>query len=88
LYDSGASRHMSPYRYRFLNFVSIQPKHVTAADNGKSSALGRRDMKIATPGKEKVETTILLKDVLYGPTLGGTLVSVSNIAALGHAVLL
>ncbi|KAK0214423.1 hypothetical protein IW262DRAFT_1278795, partial [Armillaria fumosa] len=49
LYDSGASRHMSPYRHRFINFVSINPKDITAADNGKFSALGRGDMRITIP---------------------------------------
>ncbi len=78
---------MSPYRHRFLNFVSIDPKDITAADNGKFSALGQGDMKITIPGKGKVKTTTLLKDVLYAPTLSVTLVSVSKIAASGHAVL-
>jgi hypothetical protein len=32
LYDSGTSRHMSPYRNRFINFVSIVPKAITAAN--------------------------------------------------------
>jgi len=32
LYDSGASRHMSPYRHKFINFVKIQPKIINAAE--------------------------------------------------------
>ncbi|KAF8163591.1 hypothetical protein B0H34DRAFT_695992 [Crassisporium funariophilum] len=32
LYDSGASQHMSGYRHRFINFVDIHPKPITAAN--------------------------------------------------------
>src|ERR1700677_4610421 len=34
LYDSGASRHMSPYKHKFINFIPIQRKVLTAADGG------------------------------------------------------
>ncbi|KAF8183598.1 hypothetical protein K438DRAFT_1839090, partial [Mycena galopus ATCC 62051] len=40
LYDSGASRHMSPHRHRFINFTPITPKSITAADNGTFQATG------------------------------------------------
>ena len=32
LYDSGASRHMSGYRHRFINFQTIETHPITAAD--------------------------------------------------------
>jgi len=32
LYDSGASRHMSGYRHRFINFRTIESHPITAAD--------------------------------------------------------
>ena len=32
LYDSGASRHMSPYQDHFKNYVLIAPKPITATD--------------------------------------------------------
>jgi hypothetical protein len=40
LYDSGASRHMTPHRSQLLNFVRIEPKTITAADQGKFQAVG------------------------------------------------
>ena len=40
LYDSGASHHMSPYQQKFLNFMSIIPKTIMAADNGTFDAIG------------------------------------------------
>jgi hypothetical protein len=83
LYDVGASRHMSPYRYQFLNYVPIMPKSITAADKRYFQAIGKGDMRIRVPnGKET--TWILLKDVLYCPDMGLTLVSVSRAAAAGY----
>jgi len=32
LYDSGATRHMSGFRHRFINFVEIESKPITTAD--------------------------------------------------------
>ncbi|KAJ7263359.1 hypothetical protein C8J57DRAFT_980797, partial [Mycena rebaudengoi] len=49
LYDSGASRHMTPYRHRLFNYSSIPPKSITAADKGKFEAVGKGDMHIYLP---------------------------------------
>ncbi|KAJ7739408.1 hypothetical protein B0H16DRAFT_1324979, partial [Mycena metata] len=49
LYDSGASRHMPPHRHRFINYVPIAPKSITAADNGIFQAIGQGDMHISIP---------------------------------------
>jgi mRNA-degrading endonuclease toxin of MazEF toxin-antitoxin module len=78
LYDSGASRHMSPYRHHFINYTSIAPKSITAADNGSFLAIGQGDMRISIPNGKNT-TTILLKGVLYAPKLGLTLVSISKV---------
>jgi len=40
LYDSGASRHMSPYRGKFIDYIDIEPKTITAADAGTFQAVG------------------------------------------------
>ena len=44
LYDSGASRHMSPYRDHFENYVTITPKSITAADKRHFQAIGKGDL--------------------------------------------
>ncbi|KZP11549.1 hypothetical protein FIBSPDRAFT_661877, partial [Athelia psychrophila] len=49
LFDSGASRHMSPYRGRFENFVSITPKSISAADKRCFQATGKGDLRIKIP---------------------------------------
>jgi transposase InsO family protein len=86
LYDSGASRHMSPYRHRLINFREIVPKTIIAADQGTFNAIGLGDMKIQVPNG-KSTMNILLKDVLYAPRMGLTLVSISKIAASGYSTL-
>ena len=86
LYDSGASRHMTPFRDDIVNFVSIVPKSITAADQRVFPAVGKGDMHIEVPNGEN-QTRILLKDVLYAPSMSLTLVSISRIAAAGYATL-
>jgi hypothetical protein len=49
LYDSGASRHMSPYCNKFHNFVSIKPKTIQAADGQEFEATGLGDIHIKLP---------------------------------------
>ena len=54
LYDSGASRHMSGFCHRFMKFVKIAPKPITAADKRSFSAVGKGDIWVYLPnGKEK-----------------------------------
>jgi hypothetical protein len=86
LYDSGASRHMSPYRHRFENYVSIAPKSITAADKRLFQAIGKGDLRIKIPNG-KTTTSMLLKDVLYSPDLGLTLISISKITDANYATL-
>ena len=69
LYDSGASRHVSPYCNKFLNFVSIKPKTIRAADGQEFEATGLGDMHIELPN-EQSKSRILLKNVLYAPAMG------------------
>jgi hypothetical protein len=82
LYDSGASHHMSPYRNKFLNFVSIKPKTIQAVDGQEFEATGLGDMHIELPNGQS-KSWILLKNVLYTPAMGLILVSISKIAKAG-----
>jgi Reverse transcriptase (RNA-dependent DNA polymerase)/gag-polypeptide of LTR copia-type len=83
LYDSGASCHMSPFHDDFINFVPIVPKSITAADQRSFQAIGKGDVCIEVPNGE-TPTRIMLKDVLYAPSMALTLVSISRIAAAGY----
>ena len=82
LYDSGASRHMTAYRNRLVNFVSIAPKSIAAADKRYFQATGKGSLRIKIPNG-KTTTSILLTDVLYCPQMGLTLVSISKLADAG-----
>jgi hypothetical protein len=84
--DSGASRHMSPYRSCFKNYKQIEGKSITAADRRLFQAIGVGNLHIQIPNGKNT-TTILLKDVLHAPDLGLTLVSISCAAAAGYSLL-
>ena len=86
LYDSGATRHMSPYRHKFISFIPIQKKILTAADGGHFEAVGKGDMRVSMPNG-KTTSRILLKDVLYAPKMGVTLISIGKIDIAGYAAL-
>ena len=86
LYDSGASRHMSPCQEHFENYVPIVPKSITTADKCYFQAIGKGDLCIKLPNGH-MTTTILLKDVLHCPDMGLTLVSIGKITAAGYKVL-
>ncbi|TFK67019.1 hypothetical protein BDN72DRAFT_748773, partial [Pluteus cervinus] len=49
LYDSGTSRHISPYREDFENYVETPPKSLKAANQGRFDAVGKGEMVIEVP---------------------------------------
>ena len=86
LYDSGASRHMSPYHDHFENYVTIALKSITAADKWHFQAIGKGDLRIKIPNGHGT-TTVLLKDILHCPDMGLTLISIGKITATGYKVI-
>ncbi|KAF8159410.1 hypothetical protein B0H34DRAFT_625413, partial [Crassisporium funariophilum] len=59
---------------------------ITAADKRVFHAIGKGDLRVKIPNGQDT-TTILLKDVLYTPTMGLTIISISCIAAAGYSSL-
>ncbi|OSC97353.1 hypothetical protein PYCCODRAFT_1334683, partial [Trametes coccinea BRFM310] len=49
LFDSGATKHMSCHRERFVSYAEIPPRTIHAADNHTFKAIGRGDMCIDLP---------------------------------------
>ena len=86
VYDSGASHHMLPYCHKFIKFETIQKRLLTTANGGHFEAVGKGEMHIMMPNG-RTKTQILLKDVLYAPKMGVTLVSIGKIDTAGHTVL-
>ncbi|KAJ7645778.1 hypothetical protein B0H17DRAFT_939361, partial [Mycena rosella] len=49
LYDSGTTRHITPFRDELNNFVEIPPRSFSAANKSGFSAVGQGDMVIDVP---------------------------------------
>jgi hypothetical protein len=83
IYDSGASRHITPCKERLLNYQSIAPRDFKSADDGKFQAIGKGDMLLKVPSPRNTTLEVLLKDVLYSPRVGVTLIAVSKVTCNG-----
>jgi hypothetical protein len=86
LYDLCASRHMSGFHWRFVNLVKISPKPITTADRRSFSAVEKGNIWVYLPNREEKASRVLLKDILYAPAMGVTLVSISCIASARSTV--
>ena len=85
LYDSGASRHMSPFRERFVTYREIPARPITAANNRVFYAVGTGDLEIQVPNGAS-SSKVRLCDVLYAPDMGLTVVSIGRIVKAGCTV--
>ncbi|TFK16356.1 hypothetical protein FA15DRAFT_607505, partial [Coprinopsis marcescibilis] len=74
---------MTLFKERLINYKTIKPQPITAANKRVFHAMGQGDMQIEIPNGPTT-TTILLKDVLYAPDMAMTVVSVSRIAVAGY----
>lgn len=86
IYDSGATQHMTPSRHHLTNFKAIEPRGIVAADSKKFEATGMGDMFVEVPNGRNKSTRVLMKDVLYAPNLGATLISIGRITLAGYAL--
>jgi hypothetical protein len=84
LYDSGTTRHISPYRKDFENYTEITPKSFTAANQQKFSAVGTGEMVVDVPNGVDV-SSLRLTEVLYSPEVGYTLVSIGKLDECGFS---
>jgi transposase InsO family protein len=85
LYDSGASRHMSLFRERFTTYRDIPARPITAANNRVFYAIGTGDLEIDVPNGAS-SSKVLLRDALYAPDMGLTVVSIGHIVKAGCTV--
>ena len=85
LYDSGCTKHISPYRDDLINFTDIPPKSFRAAYKQNFSATGTGNLIVDLPnGKEKLK--LELTNVQYSPEVAYTLVSVGYLDDRGFTV--
>jgi len=64
---------MTPFHHHLINFTHITSHPITAADKRIFHTIGKGDMQVEVPNSNKT-TTILLKDILYAPDMGITII--------------
>jgi len=85
LYDSGCSKHITPYRVDIENFVEIPQKTFQAANKQSFKVVGKGELVIDI--LNGVDSSQLwLTEVLYSPEVGYTLVSVGRLDENGFSV--
>ena len=87
--DSGASRHFSPDRSKFLNYKEFSNHEpIRAADGRTFYALGKGNIQIILPNGSNKSMRITLKEVYYSPIMAFTLISVSCVDRAGFSLLI
>ena len=84
LYDSGCTRHISPYQDDFNDFTEIPPREFMAANKQSFSATGKGKMVINVPRGVKF-SKLQLTEVLYSPEVGYTLISIGRLNKKGFS---
>ena len=85
LYDSRATRHMTPYKEALMNYTLIMPKPINVANQHTFHTIAQGNLPIHVPNG-KVYTNITLHDVLHTPDIVFTLVSMVLIDEAGCTV--
>lgn len=88
IYDSGATRHISPYRHRFVEYAHLaKPIPIGAANGQKFLAIGEGTMNIEVPNGADRTTTITLSGVLHAPDLQFALISIARADQAGYTAI-
>ena len=82
LYDSGCTKHISPYRDDLIDFMEIPPKSFRAANKQSFSAMGL----IVDLPNHIVSSKLELSEVQYSSQVAYTLVSVGMLDEIGYTV--
>ena len=85
LYDSSISCYILSFHDHFTSYQAILLYTITAIDKRVFYAVGIGNLKIEVPNN-KCPISILLKDILYAPNMGITIVSINCIAKAGNIV--
>jgi hypothetical protein len=84
IYDSGASRHISPYKDDFMSYMPLStPLYFNTASQHKFSAIGMGTLVVQTPNRS-CESTLTLLHALYAPSVTNTLVSLRALDEKGY----
>ena len=84
LYDSGATRHISPYQADFSNYVKLDPPvFLNAANQQQFPAVGTGSLVVHAPNGGS-QSSITLQNALHAPAVGYTLVSLGALDREGY----
>jgi hypothetical protein len=87
LYDSGATRHISPYRDDFTTYQLLDPPlFLNTANSQQFLAVGTGSMTVSVPNGQGRQSELTLEDVLHAPSVGYTLVSLGALDGLGYCM--
>ena len=86
IFDSGTTRHISPYRDDFVTLSAITPKTLRTANKGSFSTVGVGELVIDVPNGVDINQLHLTK-VLYSPEVGYTLVSIGQLDENGFSAM-
>ncbi|CAA7268571.1 unnamed protein product [Cyclocybe aegerita] len=84
IYDSGSTRHISPYHEDFVNLTEIPLQTLHAANKNNFSATGVGKLIINVPSGVNMKQ-LHLTEVLYSPEVGYTLVSIGRLDEKGFS---
>ena len=85
IYNSGCSKHLTPYHDALKNFAEIPPKTFQAANKQTMSAVEMGKMIIDIPNSADI-LQLRLTEVLYSMEVGYTLVSVGRLDEKGFEI--
>ena len=84
LYDSGASRHISPYKTDFIAYTPLSPPvQLNTANQQHFQAIGLGLLPIHVPNGDAY-SELVVHNVLHAPSVAYTLVSLSALDAEGY----
>ena len=84
LYDSGATRHISPYKSDFTSYSPLSPPvFLNAANQQRFQAIGAGTLVVRVPN-EGTESELVLHGTLHAPSVGYTLVSLGVLDEEGY----
>lgn len=85
IFDSGTTKHISPYKSNFTSIQAIPPGNLCAANKHKFSAVGIGELTIDVPNGVN-SLKLELHKVLYLPEVGYTLISIGRLDDQGFTM--
>ncbi|PIL25828.1 transcription factor [Ganoderma sinense ZZ0214-1] len=85
IFDSGATRHISPYRDEFVTYKALEPaRPISAADGHTFMAVGEGQVRMRLPNGDS-STVVTLEQVLHAPGIAFSLISIPQADRAGYS---